>query len=181
MAMFSVSVNGQRVTVSSDTAIDFSSYRKYLILESKNPSRFQICHQAILDNIQVSLAIQGLLPVYEDETPDLFVVYNAGIKEIISIQGYDYRYGAGMQGIPTTSFSSLSLVSEQPETLIVDLVDARQNRLVWRGIATDTLVHEYGKAEKRIATATRKMFAKYPRPERRPDSLLSGAKVGITR
>src|SRR5690349_3235903 len=111
LAMFSVSVSGQRVAVSSDPAINFSSFRKYLILESKNPSQLKICHEAILDNLQVALAIRGLLPVYEGETADLFVVYNAGIKEIVSIQGYDYRYGTGMQGILTTSFSGISLLA----------------------------------------------------------------------
>ena len=157
-------VSAQRVTVSHDPTIDFTSYRKYSLLESKNPSSLKICHQAILDNIQIALAVRGLLPVYDGETPDLFVVYNAGIKEVISISGYDYRYGSGMQATLATNFARVPTLTEQPETLIIDLVDAKQNRLVWRGIATDTLVRNYEKLEKKVATATRKMFAMYPRP-----------------
>ncbi len=149
-------VAAQRVTVSHDPTIDFTGYRKYLLLESKNPSSLKICHQAILDNIQIALAVRGLLPVDDGETPDLFVVYNAGIKEVISISGYDYRYATNFTRVPT--------LTEQPETLIIDLVDAKQNRLVWRGIATETLVTNYEKVEKKVATATRKMFAMYPRP-----------------
>src|SRR5262245_49129356 len=105
--MLSLSVNGQRVAVSYDPSVNFSSYRKYLILESKNPPTLKICHQAILDSIQLSLALRGLLPVYDGEKPDLFVVYNAGIKEVISIQGYDYRYGNGMLRNVTTNDSRL--------------------------------------------------------------------------
>jgi hypothetical protein len=84
VAVFSLSVNGQKVVVSSDPAVDYSSYRKYVILESKNPSLLKISHQAILDNLQLALATRGLLPVKEGETADLFVVYNAGIKEMKS-------------------------------------------------------------------------------------------------
>jgi len=158
-------VNAQRVAVSHDPTIDFSLYRKYLIVESKNPSSLKLCHQAILDNIQIALAIRGLLPVDDGETPDLFVVYNAGIKEVVSIQGYDYRYGSGMQPALARSFTGPPTLTEQPETLIVDLVDAKKNRLVWRGVATETLTTDYGKVEKKVATATRKMFARYPRAE----------------
>jgi hypothetical protein len=166
IAVLCQSVNAQRVAVSHDPTIDFSLYRKYLIVDSKNPSSLRICHQAILDNIQIALAIRGLLPVYDGETPDLFVVYNAGIKEVVSIQGYDYRYGSGMQPTLARSFTRLPTVTEQPETLIIDLVDVKRNRLVWRGIATETLTTDYEKIEKKVATATRKMFARYPRAER---------------
>jgi Domain of unknown function (DUF4136) len=78
---------------------------------------------------------------------------HAGIKEEVSIQGYGYRYASAWQATPAI---------EQPETLIVDLVDAKHNRLVWRGIATNTLVQDYSKAEKKAEAATRKMFARYP-------------------
>ncbi len=142
----------QRVEVSFDPTVDFSRFRNYALLETKNPSKAKVCHQTILDTIQVSLAMRGLLPVYEGEQPDLLIVYNAGIREEVSIQGYEYRYASAWQ----------ANIVEQPETLIVDLVDAKHNRLVWRGIATNTLVQDYSKAEKKAETATRKMFARYP-------------------
>ena len=152
LAMLALPAGEQRVEVSFDPIVDFSRFKNYALLESKNPSKMKVCHQRILDTIQVSLAMRGVLPVYEGEQPDLLIVYNAGIKEEVSIQGYEYRYG---------SFGSVPLI-EQPETLIVDLVDAKNNRLVWRGIATNTLVEDSSKAEKKAETATRKMFARYP-------------------
>ncbi|HXQ37256.1 MAG TPA: DUF4136 domain-containing protein [Anaerolineales bacterium] len=148
-----VSASGQKVEVSFDPAVDFSRFRNYALLESKNPSKLKGCHQAILDTIQVSLAKRGLLPVYDGEIPDLLIVYNAGIKEEVSIKGYEYKY---------TNSSAFVPVIEQPETLIVDVIDAKHNRLVWRGVATNTLVQDYSKAEKKAETATRKMFARYP-------------------
>lgn len=150
LTMLALPAGEQRVEVSFDPTVDFSRFRNYALLESKNPSKLKVCHQTILDTIQVSLAMRGLLPVYEGEPPDLLIVYNAGIKEEVSWQG----------NISTNS--ALKPVIEQPETLIVDVVDAKNNRLVWRGIATNTLVEDYSKAEKKAETATRKMFARYP-------------------
>src|ERR1700752_3226664 len=83
-----VSASGQKVEVSFDPAVDFSRFRNYALLESKNPSKLKGCPQALLDTIQVSLAKRGLLPVYDGEIPDLLIVYNAGIKEEVSIKGY---------------------------------------------------------------------------------------------
>ena len=143
----------QRVEVNFDRTVDFSRFRNYVLLESKNPSKMKVCHQTILDTIQVSLAMRGLLPVYEGEPPDLLIVYNAGIKEEVAIEAW--------QRISSNSSGLMPLI-EHPETLIVDLVDAKNNRLVWRGIATNTLVQDYSKAEKNAETATRKMFARYP-------------------
>jgi len=152
LAMLAPPAGEQKVEVSFDRSVDFSRFRSYALLESKNPSKMKVCHQTILDTIQVSLAMRGLLPVYEGEQPDLLIVYNAGIKEEVSIQ----------QGIFSPNSSGLVPLIEHPETLIVDLVDAKNNRLVWRGIATNTLVPDYSKAEKKAETATRKMFARYP-------------------
>ena len=152
IAMLALPAGEQRVDVSFDPSVDFSRFRNYSLLESKNPSKVKGCHQAILDSIQISLATRGLLPVDDGEQPDLLIVYNAGIKEEVSIPGYEYRYASAWQG----------KIIEQPETLVVDLVDARHNRLVWRGIATNTLIEDYSKAEKKAETATRKMFARYP-------------------
>ena len=132
------------------------------MLDSKNPSRFKNCHQAILDKIQLALAMRGLLPAAEGETADIFVVYNAGIKEVVSIRGYDYNYGNPMQAHSVMNYSDTLASIEQPETLIIDVIDAKQNRLIWRGVATDTLVPDSHKAEKRVGAATRKIFAKFP-------------------
>lgn len=154
LAMLALPAGEQRVEVSFDPTVDFSRFRNYALLESKNPSKMKVCHQAILDTIQVSLAMRGVLPVYEGEQPDLLIVYNAGIKEEVSIQAWQRNV--------STNSSGLVPLIDHPETLIVDLVDAKNNRLVWRGIATNTLVEDYSKAEKKAETATRKMFARYP-------------------
>jgi hypothetical protein len=52
-------------------------------------------------------------------------------------------------------------VLEQRDTLVLDLIDATRNRLVWRGVATDTLFEKSDRL-KRVDKATERMFARYP-------------------
>ena len=57
--------------------------------------------------------------------------------------------------------SSTTTVSTFVEgTLIVDLFDASTKKLVWRGIATDTLSDTPAKNAEKIQKATKKMFEK---------------------
>jgi hypothetical protein len=53
---------------------------------------------------------------------------------------------------------------EQSEigTLIVDLYDANNKNLVWRGISQDTLSTNGGKNAKTVQKAIQKMFKQYP-------------------
>lgn len=151
----------QKVTVNYDATVDFSRYKRYAFLQSNKPSASMLCHQAVLGNIQLKLAIRGLLPAHSGERPDLWIVYNAGIKELISIQGYNYQYGPEWRWSLGASHARESALVEEPQTL-VDLVDAGENRLVWRGIATGTLVQDSERTVKNIENATKKMFANYP-------------------
>jgi Domain of unknown function (DUF4136) len=48
--------------------------------------------------------------------------------------------------------------------LVVDLIDARQRKIAWRGIAQDNLSDNRSKLVTQINTAVEKMFKKYPVP-----------------
>jgi hypothetical protein len=61
--------------------------------------------------------------------------------------------------------SSTSFTTVQPfltGTLVVDMTDARQQRLVFQGVATDTLSSRPEKNTKKLASSVRKIFEKYP-------------------
>jgi hypothetical protein len=46
--------------------------------------------------------------------------------------------------------------------MVVDLFDAKTKRLVWRGIATDTISSDPQKNAMKIEKAVEKMFKKFP-------------------
>ena len=69
-------------------------------------------------------------------------------------------WGGGM-GTTQTTVSSVTR-----GTLMVDIIDARAKRLIFRGTATDTMSDNPQKNEKKINKAVEKIFNKYPGNER---------------
>ena len=50
--------------------------------------------------------------------------------------------------------------------LIVDLIDARERKVAWRGIANEKLSDNRKKVVQQVNTAVEKMFKKYPVPRK---------------
>jgi hypothetical protein len=92
----------QKVSVDYDRNADFPTYRTYAFIESKNPASSRLWCERILDNIQLKLAVKRLLPARAGESVDLFIVYNAGIREQTAIEGYNYNYGQAGVGVGMT-------------------------------------------------------------------------------
>ena len=70
--------------------------------------------------------------------------------------GGGYRWGGGM-GTATTSVSEFQVGS-----LIVDMFDAKTKELFWRGVGVDELSDKSDKNQKKIVSATQKMFKNFP-------------------
>lgn len=157
--MSAASALAQKVNVDWDRTADFSAYKTYAWIESKNPAPNELTHKRIVAAVDEGLAAKGLKKV--ESNPDLLVVYNTGVQEQVSVQGYSYGYGRYRWGGGTVNLEKeVSLEA----TLVVDLVDAQKQELMWRGTATDTLSDKPEKNQKKIQKATDKMFKKYPPP-----------------
>lgn len=146
-----------------DPAADFSKYKTYAIapmegLDTITSGRI---------NTAVNLAIQerGLKPATSN--PDLVVYLQVKLSteqrvNTTSTGGYagfyGYRGGMGMS-------TSTSTVQNVPVgTLVVDLVDAAAKKMVWRGMASDTLDKQAsGDArQEALNEAMRQLFYEYP-------------------
>lgn len=151
------SAYAQKVEIDFDQSADFTKYKTYAWIESQNPAPSDLSHRRIIAAIDERLAPKGLKK--SPSNPDLFVVYNAGIKEQVSVQGYSYGYYPYRWGGGTVR---LDQVVTLQATLVVDLVDAQKQELVWRGIASDTLSDKPEKNQKKLQKAMNKMFKKFP-------------------
>ena len=85
-----------------------------------------------------------------------YVVYHASAESSFGIQG-------GYQTDWTNS-NAIKIETHTAGTLVVDLVDAAENRVVWRGIATGSVSTDPSKNRKIIQEAMRKMFDNFPPP-----------------
>jgi len=91
--------------------------------------------------------------------PDLLIHYHASINQPINVSGADaghgYCYGDCNQGG----------VDYEAGTLVVDIVDARTNRVIWRGWAQDSVedvLDNRDKMARKIDEAVTRMLARLP-------------------
>ena len=147
----------QKVNTDWDHDASFANYKTYAWTESKHPAPSDLTNKRIIENIDKQLAAKGFTKTTDN--PDVFVVYNAGVKEQVSVQGYDYGYNRYRWGGGMTTYNQ---IVELQGTLVIDLVDAHKKELVWRGTATDTLSDKSEKNTQKIEKATAKIFKNYP-------------------
>jgi hypothetical protein len=87
---------------------------------------------------------------------DLLIHYHASVTTRLNVNGVDERYGSQPQ-----------VTEYEAGTLVVDLVDARTNRVVWRGFARDTVtledvLNDRDRMTQRINEAVTRMFKELP-------------------
>jgi len=160
----------QKVHVQFEKGVDFSRFKTYAWLESKHPAD-GLWAPRVVAAIDKQLTRKGLKRGNLLMCPDLEVLYNSGLKTRTVAEGCDYGcvyteylysqiYGPRWFW-PRGPGSWVSEV-EKDGSLVVDLVDASNNEIVWRGVATAVLSDKPKNNERKLNKAIRKMFKKYP-------------------
>jgi Domain of unknown function (DUF4136) len=160
-ALLLASCSTLKTSVDYDRSANFSTYKTFSWRDSgeiRNPLLAKRIEAAVTSE----LSKKGLTQASGDDA-DLWVVAHPRLSQETQVTtynsgwGYGWRYRGG--GVSTAKVEQIPV-----GTLIVDLVDAKQKELVWRGIASDTLKPENSPEEKEmaLAKAVAEMFAKYP-------------------
>ncbi len=148
---------GQQVSVNYNHNQSFANYHTYA-WGSNNTNQIQnsILAQVAQQDINSALQGKGLQMVQESQNPDLIVTANGGMKQQTSYSAWGMRgIGGGMGGItPEQNVEG---------TLIVDLYDAKDQSLVWRGIGQDMLSNKGNKNQEAVQKAIQKMFKQWPK------------------
>jgi hypothetical protein len=147
---------GMKVKAEKDPEADFGAYKTYAWEKGLNAAYENIQH-VIEKNVNRELAQVALVKVDKEEA-DLFVVSYALGEQLQGTLGGFYRQPNWSWGIITTESRLIT-----QGTLVIDLVDARQNQVVWRGVAQGNVTNTE-QAIHIIEQVTKKMFRKYPAP-----------------
>lgn len=141
---------GPVISSSYNSSANFRVFQTYAWHQTELPTRITgsgpayspLLDQQVKQAIESELVKKGLRPA--EETPDLLIAYDIVLPEA---QGGDadtafapgfgygysywfgYRYRYDVSGLP--GYKSVTQLA--PGTLIVDLIDATTNQLVWRG------------------------------------------------
>src|SRR5271169_1937648 len=148
---------GQQVSVNYDHNASFSQYHTYAWgSNNKNQIQNSILAQVAQQDIKAAMQQKGLQKVQESQNPDLILVASGGDREQTSYSAWGMRgIGGGMGGItPQQNVEA---------TMIVSLYDAKQQSLIWRGIAQNTLNKNGNKNQEMVEKAVQKMFKQWPK------------------
>jgi Domain of unknown function (DUF4136) len=162
LPLLSVVILAANVTVDYDKKASFSNLKTYS-WKKGTPASNPLMDQRVIESVDKQLLMKGFLKVDAANNPGLAVAYHAAVEVETQLNttevgwsGWGY-YGGG---------TSTTQVEKIPVgTLIVDIGDAKNKKLLWRGKATDTVNDKPEKVEKKINESVEKMFKKFPPPE----------------
>ena len=147
----------QQVSVNYNHSESFSQFHTYS-WGSNNANQVQnsILAQVAQQDINSALQGKGWQMVQENQNPDVIVTANGGMKQQTSYSAWGMRgIGGGMGGITPEQ----NVIG----TLIVDLYDAKNQSLIWRGIAQNALNNNGNKNQQMVQKAVTKMFNQWPK------------------
>ena len=150
----------QVVTDYSESA-DFSRFNTFQYKETEmtiadtNP----LAHRRIVNAIRQEMISSGLTEV--DSDPDVYVTYYGKVNEQIILhhthlgyhRGSHWRGGARPGTIATTYVRG---------TLVIDIWEAEQKELVWRGVVSDAVSGNPDRNTARINRGISRVFERFP-------------------
>jgi hypothetical protein len=114
----------------------------------------------LLGAVEKEMAARGF--VRATSAPDLLIHYHASINERIEVDRADTA-----RGYCATEGCQVGTISYEAGTIVLDVVDTRTNRVIWRGWAQDSMegvLDNPDRMESRINEAVKRMLERLPRP-----------------
>ncbi len=162
-----------------DEQADFSVLQRYDWLPAPQMSGDgpQIRYDGLLESrlrsaVDEQLHLKGFQRA--SERPDFLVAYHVAVEQRLSVTYLNELYGYGpdwgytrhrrLYGYPGRA---ATLSEYQQGTLILDVVQAEDGQLIWRGSASDELYPDLSAQarERRLAEAVQKILAPFPPSE----------------
>ena len=154
-----------RVSSYLERESNFPRYRTYNwappeALETGDPrlDNNPFFHERIQADVEKQLAARGFEKTTSGE-PDLRIHYRASVRQRVDVDGVDpeYRYCKNEDGCQPYVYDA--------GTLLIDLVDARTDKLVWRGWAEDSVdgvIDNQQSLEQKIDKAVTRILQRLP-------------------
>jgi Domain of unknown function (DUF4136) len=170
--ILSTGAQAQKIHVVYDKQLNFAQFKTFAWAPHG-----AVAHPMLAANvvgaIEDELKARGLQKVDIKESPGLIIQVYGAIDQESTFYSNDPLYNA-TGGIPPfdPSFSGPLLAGQQfgnttvtihKGQLVVDLIDAANKKLVWRGMSQQNLAaHNPNKLVSQVNTAISKMFKQYP-------------------
>jgi hypothetical protein len=160
--LFAAGCATMRVGTYAARDADFSRYRTYawapadaLPIGDARLENNPIFVDYLQGAVERGLGEHQLLLVPASAHPDLLVHFHGSVRQVFDVAAVDRAHEQG-------STKDVAVIDYDEGTLILDMVDARTDHLVWRGWAIDSLsgiVDSHDRMEQKINKAVGKMLA----------------------
>ena len=136
-----------RVSVDYDTEFDFTSPKSFAVVHHNKEGEDTLFNDRLIKALVADLGAKSYENA-EKSAADLVFVFHTNVESKIDIDtdytmvGYrSYVYGGHMMATTRTH-------QYQEGTLIIDALNPKDNKIVWRGVATDVLKTHKNPAER---------------------------------
>ncbi|MFT3823707.1 MAG: DUF4136 domain-containing protein [Chitinophagaceae bacterium] len=160
-----------KVNTDYDRAVNFQQYKTFRLYktDSSNTAISQLNQQRILNAVTSEMTKKGFQPTSGDA--DLLVNTVTIVKNKVALSsntdyyGYGgvyrpYYWGGGMGGVSSTT--TYNAQQYKDGSLIIDIVDAKTQKLIWQGTGNSELDHALKDPDTQIPQAISKIMANFP-------------------
>jgi Domain of unknown function (DUF4136) len=150
--------SSMKVATDYDQAANFTTLKTYS-WRPGTPLPNPLMSQRVVNAVDAQLRAKGLTKV--DSAGDITVTYHAAADKQMDVQtfstGSPYSCWGGCFGTTSTTVTPVTV-----GTLIVDIVDAKTNKMLWRGTGSDTVSDDPKENEGKVNEAVGRMFENFP-------------------
>lgn len=157
-----------KVTSDYDKSANFSQYKTFRMvqLDMQHQTISQLNQNRIINAVKGEMGKKGFA---ESADPDVFVNATIILKDQQSVTantnyyGYGgyyrpYAWGTGM----SSSYTTYDVQNYKAGSLIIDIADAKTNKLLWEGIGNKEIDKPSDNPDKAIAEAVASIMASFP-------------------
>lgn len=151
-----------RVATDYDKNVNFDQYTSYAFYKPgiDKAKISDLDKKRILRAIETELNAKGLT---KSQTPQLLVSIFTKERERVDVYQRDFGYGWGWHPWWYGRYYDNTVSSTTEGSLYIDILDAKNNELIWQGLGTAQLVTDnMEKKEERIREIVREILKEYP-------------------
>ena len=170
LLVLSLAACAPRILVEHDSNASFSGFHRFAWVTPpsgpvKNPIiDSQILEQRIQGAVIATLKTRGYIEISPKDNPDFLVTYHTSTREVqdtgssFSVGIVDaFPYSVAGVIVPVGGTSR----SHEEGTLMLDVIDGKSKRLVWRGWTTGWVTQQ-NYSEQAVDQAVQEILAKFP-------------------